>query len=41
MPYTITKEAYSFAELSDRAKERARDWYRQGNLDYDRDQFGI
>jgi len=26
---------YKFSELSDRAKERARDWFRQGNLDYD------
>lgn len=26
---------YKFGELSDRAKERARDWFRQGNLDYD------
>jgi hypothetical protein len=26
---TITSEAYSFDELSDAAKERARDWYRE------------
>lgn len=33
MPHTITKEAHSFDELDDRAKERARDWFRA--LDYD------
>lgn len=27
---TITSEAYRFDELSDEAKERARDWYREG-----------
>ncbi len=32
---TIAKTVYQFSELSDHAKERARDWYRQGNLDYD------
>lgn len=26
---------YKFNELSDRAKDRARDWWRQGALDYD------
>ena len=31
---TIT-EVYQFNELSDRAKERAREWYREGALDYD------
>lgn len=30
-----TKTIYQFDELEDRAKERARDWYRQGALDYD------
>lgn len=32
-----TKETtvYQYNELSDKAKERARDWYREGNLDYD------
>lgn len=32
---TITKEVYLFKELSDEAKEKAREWYREGNLDYD------
>ena len=32
---TISKEVYLFEELSDDAKEKARDWYREGNLDYD------
>jgi hypothetical protein len=31
MPHTHTKTVYYFNELSDRAKERARDWYRAGN----------
>ena len=37
MPRTVTttKEVYKFSELSDSAKERAREWYREGNLDYD------
>lgn len=26
---------YFYNELSDKAKERAREWYREGNLDYD------
>lgn len=26
---------YTYDELTDEAKERARDWYRQGHLDYD------
>jgi hypothetical protein len=30
---TATINLYTFAELSDKAKERARDWYRQG-IDY-------
>lgn len=29
MPQTITKTIYTFDELSDRAKERARDWFRE------------
>lgn len=33
MPREITKTVYKFEELSDRAKERARDWYRDG-LEY-------
>lgn len=32
---THTVHTYSFNELSDSAKESARDWYRQGALDYD------
>jgi hypothetical protein len=32
---TITKDVYTFAELSDSAKERARNNYREHNLDYD------
>ena len=35
MPYTRCKEVFYFDELSDKAKEQARDWYRQG-FDYDR-----
>lgn len=35
MPRTICQIVYKFNELSDKAKERAREWYRQGNLDYD------
>lgn len=31
----IEVKAYKFAELSESAKERAREWYREGNLDYD------
>jgi hypothetical protein len=31
MPRTIEITAYRFDELSDRAKERARDWYREGD----------
>lgn len=32
---TITKTVYEFDELNDRAKEKARDWYREHALDYD------
>lgn len=35
MPRTIEKTVFKFDELDDRAKERARDWYRNGALDYD------
>ena len=35
MPHTKCKTVYFFNELSDRAKETARDWYRNGALDYD------
>jgi len=32
---TTTKTLYQFDELTDKAKEQARDWYRDGALDYD------
>lgn len=32
---TIETTVYSFDELSDQAKEKAREWFREGNLDYD------
>lgn len=37
MPTPMTKHytLYTFDELSDTAKEKARDWYRDGQLDYD------
>lgn len=37
MPHTFTMEktVYSFDELSDQAKEKAREWFREGRLDYD------
>ena len=35
MPKTRCKLVYQFDELSDTAKDTARDWYRQGALDYD------
>lgn len=31
----VTTNVYKFEELDDRAKEKARDWYRQNALDYD------
>jgi len=31
----ITTKVYTFEELSDKAKERALDWYREGALDYE------
>jgi hypothetical protein len=31
---TATINYYKFDELSDRAKDTARDWWRQGALDY-------
>lgn len=34
MPRTVTKEVFSYSELSDKAKEKARDWYRDGGFDY-------
>lgn len=35
MPTVIETTVFTFDELSDAAKERAREWYREGNLDYD------
>ena len=32
---TETIEIYTFDELSDSAKEKARGWWRNGDLDYD------
>jgi hypothetical protein len=38
MPHTLTKTAYTFAELSDPAKEQARNWWReQESYDFDTD----
>ena len=35
MPRIMQTEVFKFSELDDRAKERARDWYRNGALDYE------
>jgi hypothetical protein len=35
MSRIVTKTVYRFDELSDEAKEKAREWYREGNLDHD------
>ena len=35
MPKQIVTTVYSFDELSDDAKEKAREWYRNGALDYE------
>jgi hypothetical protein len=35
MPRTLTTKVYKFDELSDEAKEKARVWFRDGNLDYE------
>lgn len=35
MARTVSKEIYTFAELSEAAKEKARDWYRSGDLNYE------
>lgn len=35
MPHDKTETLYYFAELDDDAKEKARDWYRDGALDYE------
>lgn len=34
MPQTITKTVFTFNELSDRAKEKARDWFRQRKAEW-------
>ena len=35
MPTTIETTVFTFDELTEAARERARAWYRDGNLDYD------
>lgn len=35
MPMIVETKLFAFDELSDAAKEKAREWYRQGNLDYE------
>ena len=35
MPHTKCKPVYYFNELTDQAKEKARNWYRNGTLDYE------
>lgn len=35
MPHIKTKTVWNFDELSDTAKEKARQWFREGNLDYE------
>jgi hypothetical protein len=35
MPRTMETTVFKFDELSDKAKETARDWYREGALDHD------
>lgn len=35
MSTTIKTEVFTFDELTDEAKEKARDWYREGALDYE------
>lgn len=35
MPRIKQETVYQFDELDDRAKEKARDWYRQGGFDYE------
>ena len=35
MPHDKTETVFYFAELEDDAKEKARDWYRNGALDYE------
>ena len=35
MPMIVETQLFTFNELSDDAKEKAREWYRQGHLDDD------
>lgn len=35
MPRVMETTVYKFSELSDKAKEKAREWFREGALDYD------
>lgn len=35
MPHTKTETVFYFDELDEHAKDRARDWYRKGHLDYE------
>lgn len=35
MPMIVETEIFTFDELSEDAQEKAREWYRQGNLDYE------
>ncbi len=35
MPRIIEKTVYQYEELSEEAKERAREWYREGGFDYE------
>ncbi|TQM89759.1 hypothetical protein [Roseinatronobacter monicus] len=35
MPELACMTVYQFSELSDAAKEKARDWWRAGGMDYD------
>lgn len=35
MPKQLTKTVYSYSELDERAKDKARDWYREAGLDYE------
>lgn len=35
MPRAVTIDLFKFDELSDAAKEKARDWYRDGGFDYE------
>lgn len=35
MPRTVSKEVYEFNELNERAKEKAREWWREGALDHE------